>query len=378
MRTARIVPKFIIASLLVCVSVVPLAAQDLAKQKQALDVINEFALSLCDSVQANGKSEAWEVSGDAKARLNGVVKKVADLGITSAVKYTSSEYQGVLQSDLGKVLDNQTNCRLAVFKDLKEKLLPGSAPSKPSATSTDNPDILSLLSRDIVLFRDVRFGMNRNAFSSAMTKNGLKLKKGLGDLDPDTPLYTADDGTGALSYDVFATFRNNHLVEIIWTETVAYEKPSENSNATVEQIAKDAEPGKAASYACEEQANLPLKLELSLGKPYREYKGYDEKKSGIAGFEFFDAEHHALYTKNGASYVLMSRELQKHERIDSSPFSKTEDNIFSPHISVLSDYSSASVRCEINIQAAMDNYGVDEYVQATTHLQNYKQFETSK
>jgi hypothetical protein len=117
--------------------VIDLPAQDLAKEKQALDLISSFAKDLCDSVKANGKAEVWDVSGVAKAQLNGVVTKIANLGVGAAAKYTSSEYQGVLQSDLGKVLGNQTDCRLSVFKDLKDRLLPSaSAPIRGEAMPT--------------------------------------------------------------------------------------------------------------------------------------------------------------------------------------------------------------------------------------------------
>jgi hypothetical protein len=96
----------------------------LDKQKEALLAIQNFAASICDSVKAEGKQVAWEASADAKAKLGGVVKVISDLGVEGAAKYKSSEYEGVLQSDLSKVLTDQGTCRQSVFRELKDKLIP--------------------------------------------------------------------------------------------------------------------------------------------------------------------------------------------------------------------------------------------------------------
>ncbi|SAK48507.1 hypothetical protein AWB79_01297 [Caballeronia hypogeia] len=104
-----------------------------ADVQKSLDLIRDFASSLCGSVETKGKAEAWDTSAEAKASLNGVVKKLADLGATAATKYTHSSYEGLLQTDIGKIIEKQGDCRLEVFRELKDKLLPG-APIQSTTT----------------------------------------------------------------------------------------------------------------------------------------------------------------------------------------------------------------------------------------------------
>ncbi|MBK5351759.1 hypothetical protein JFU37_04425 [Pseudomonas sp. TH41] len=114
----------------------------LEKQKEALLTIRDFATSICDSVKAQGKATAWEGSTGAKAKLGGVVKIISDLGVEGAEKYKSSEYEGVLQTDLSKVLTEQGSCRHSVFVELKDKLIPDAVAIKPIVSSSARDSIL--------------------------------------------------------------------------------------------------------------------------------------------------------------------------------------------------------------------------------------------
>jgi hypothetical protein len=113
------------------------AANNLGAQKKALEVIIDFADRLCTTIPLTGSADNAELSGNAKAELSEVLKKIANLGIEGAAKYQTSDWQGVLQQDLAGQLNNSRNCKLEVFKDLKEKLL---AP-------VDNPPITKPESR---------------------------------------------------------------------------------------------------------------------------------------------------------------------------------------------------------------------------------------
>ncbi len=93
-------------------------------QAQALNLIADFAERLCATAPVKGGNQSIELSGTAKADLANVLKKVADLGIEGAAKYTASDYQGVLQGDLAKLLEDASKCRLEVWRDLKDRLLP--------------------------------------------------------------------------------------------------------------------------------------------------------------------------------------------------------------------------------------------------------------
>jgi hypothetical protein len=65
-----------------------------------------------------------ELSGDAKVKLNGLLGKVADIGIGGAAKYKEGQSQGVLQSELAKAIKDGDDCRLAVSLKLIDKLIP--------------------------------------------------------------------------------------------------------------------------------------------------------------------------------------------------------------------------------------------------------------
>jgi hypothetical protein len=115
---------------LYCVSISH-AADTLDTQKQALDIIADFADRFCKTIPLSGNADNLELSGQAKAELNELLKKIASLGIEGAAKYQKSEYQGVLRKDLASLLKDNSTCRLEVWKDLKDKLLvPASATQK--------------------------------------------------------------------------------------------------------------------------------------------------------------------------------------------------------------------------------------------------------
>lgn len=83
---------------------------ELDKQKEALNLIVTTAKELCDNVPLSGGTEGVQLTGEAKAKVSGIVKKLADLGLEGAVKYESNEYEGVLQ----KILLQLSTSRLIV------------------------------------------------------------------------------------------------------------------------------------------------------------------------------------------------------------------------------------------------------------------------
>ena len=99
------------------------AAVDIDKQKEALEVIADFADRLCEKIPLTGNSEDLDLSGVAKVELSGLLKKIADLGVEGGVKYQKVEYEGLLQKDLATLIKDSSKCKLEVWKDLKDKLL---------------------------------------------------------------------------------------------------------------------------------------------------------------------------------------------------------------------------------------------------------------
>lgn len=108
-------------------------ADDLDRQIKALQVIREFAAETCASVAQEGASQNFELSGKAKAKLGGVVGKLADLGFDGGGNYKSETYTGVLQRDLAAAIKQSSECRLEVLKLLQAKLL------APARTDSQSP-----------------------------------------------------------------------------------------------------------------------------------------------------------------------------------------------------------------------------------------------
>lgn len=109
--------------------------------QEALNIVADFADRICKNIPLEGTGSDLELSGNAKAELSGLINKIADLGIEGAAKYNSSKYQGLLQKDLATVLKNSMDCKLEVFKSLKDGLFITHpiAPSEPrSLSGNDN------------------------------------------------------------------------------------------------------------------------------------------------------------------------------------------------------------------------------------------------
>ena len=102
----------------------PLKAQDLEGQTKALRAISAFAADTCGNPLAlEGKATDLELSGDVKAQLQGLVARVADLGMTGAGKYKDKDFKNVLHEQLAEALKNNATCKLKVFEVLQEKMV---------------------------------------------------------------------------------------------------------------------------------------------------------------------------------------------------------------------------------------------------------------
>jgi len=96
---------------------------DLDTQQRALNIIGEFANSICSKIPLEGGSIETQLSGEAKAELNNILNRLADLGVKGSAEFTNKEYRNVLQNELAKVIIDSNNCRLVVFFALKDKFL---------------------------------------------------------------------------------------------------------------------------------------------------------------------------------------------------------------------------------------------------------------
>lgn len=98
-------------------------AASLKEQEEALNMIAEFAERLCKDIPLEGQGSNLELTGKAKAELNGILNKLVNLGVEGAVKYQDTKYKGLLQKDLVRALKDSTNCKLQIWNDLKDSLL---------------------------------------------------------------------------------------------------------------------------------------------------------------------------------------------------------------------------------------------------------------
>jgi hypothetical protein len=116
------------------------AADNLEKQTKALTIIGDFANRICETIPQTGSSGNVELSGKAKADLNEMLKKLANVGIEGAAKYQASDWKGVLQEELAGQLNKSRDCKKEVFFALKDTLLePGGRPSSTGLPGQPQP-----------------------------------------------------------------------------------------------------------------------------------------------------------------------------------------------------------------------------------------------
>jgi hypothetical protein len=112
------------------------AAELVDQQIKALDAIKQAAKEICNTVPPEGNSTNVELSADASAKLDGLIKKLANLGIGAAGKYTSEEYKGVLRKDLANLLKDNADCKLKVLTLLQDKMIvAGDSSTNPAASA---------------------------------------------------------------------------------------------------------------------------------------------------------------------------------------------------------------------------------------------------
>src|SRR5262249_14114453 len=97
--------------------------QSLEVQTQALALITKTADGVCGIVKTAGSYQDLKVKGDVKAQLSGLVKQLADLGISGAADYNADQYEGFVRSDLAGTFQHTADCKLKVFEKLQEKMI---------------------------------------------------------------------------------------------------------------------------------------------------------------------------------------------------------------------------------------------------------------
>lgn len=103
---------------------------------EALRLITETASQICQAPPLEQTNNGLDLSGDAKAKVGGIVGKIAGLGISGGAEYQSEHSAGVLQKDLITAIQSGNNCKLQVFLTLEHDLL-GAKKSTPDVQSEE-------------------------------------------------------------------------------------------------------------------------------------------------------------------------------------------------------------------------------------------------
>jgi hypothetical protein len=134
-----------IALLLIAYLLGPSTVSAQSSNTDSLRIIGDFADRLCQTVPLGSTAQSLELSGAAKAELQGVLKQLANLGVAGAAKYSSASSQNVLQRDLAQVLNDSRNCRLQVWNDLKDKFEIGAATSARRCVAFPGSDVCTCI-----------------------------------------------------------------------------------------------------------------------------------------------------------------------------------------------------------------------------------------
>ena len=109
-----------------------------SSQESTLTYIADFAKDFCVELPLSGDGESVTIDASAKAKVRGLIKKLADFGIEGSIDFSTSEYFNVLQEDLGPQLVDMRKCKLIIWEDLKDRI-PGlqRAQSDPDLSGRD-------------------------------------------------------------------------------------------------------------------------------------------------------------------------------------------------------------------------------------------------
>ncbi|UIY28109.1 hypothetical protein LZK73_13595 [Neorhizobium galegae] len=89
----------------------------------AVQIISEYADRICGVMPTIGETSNLTLDGETEAKLNGLVSKLADLGIKGTAKYEFKNFKNVLQADLPKLLDKQIECKSSVSDKMSGAIL---------------------------------------------------------------------------------------------------------------------------------------------------------------------------------------------------------------------------------------------------------------
>lgn len=103
-------------------------SSQLAVQQGALKSVLEAADRICQTVPPGESKTTLQLSGDAKAEVSKLLKKLVGLGVSGAAKYQSEKATGVLQGQLAETIAKSNDCKRDVLHTL-QGMIPGLEPA---------------------------------------------------------------------------------------------------------------------------------------------------------------------------------------------------------------------------------------------------------
>jgi hypothetical protein len=101
----------------------------------ALGDIVKAANELCVAAPLDYHESHVALSGQAQAKVNGVIGKLVGLGVTGAAQYQETDAKGILQQHLADAIATSDNCKLAVLKELRAMIPELASPPPPQPKS---------------------------------------------------------------------------------------------------------------------------------------------------------------------------------------------------------------------------------------------------
>lgn len=103
------------------------AAKAAAQQskEQPIQLIKDTAASICNTVLAGarGQKSDFQVQGDVKVQLRGLLGKFADAGVSGAGQLNREEFEGLSREATAIALEGDRGCRERIFHKMFEKLM---------------------------------------------------------------------------------------------------------------------------------------------------------------------------------------------------------------------------------------------------------------
>lgn len=112
--------------------------KDLARYEQALDIMRDFAVDFCENSPLAGSGGEVELSTNARISLDGLIAKLAALGVEGAGEYSTEGYNGLLQRDLSTIVAHSEDCRSQIRRELQGKFIEAPA-SRPVTPHPEHP-----------------------------------------------------------------------------------------------------------------------------------------------------------------------------------------------------------------------------------------------